>query len=225
MNTQTTVHCPLHTSLRANACWVVAVVGLLVFGTIFLRTECCVAQVQAASPIQTLSVRNIRACPPPLRIDSARDETLLNPAAAMVIDSSQALTIQDIDHITERLRPIPGGIVNFGVSEFPFWFCVTLANPDSIPLQRLLCAEDYFLEVVDTYIYSRHGAMQHQMGGCSIPFSQKIVKNRFTVQPLVIPAHDTLYVFVRVLCRLTMNVPLLPWQTAVTKYQCGSTLA
>jgi len=171
-----------------------------------------VAQVQAASPIQTLSVRNIRACPPPLRIDSARDETLLNPAAAMVIDSSQALTIQDIDHITERLRPIPGGIVNFGVSEFPFWFCVTLANPDSIPLQRLLCAEDYFLEVVDTYIYSRHGAMQHQMGGCSIPFSQKIVKNRFTVQPLVIPAHDTLYVFVRVLCRLTMNVPLRLWK-------------
>ena len=148
----------------------------------------------------------------PLRVDSTRDETLLNPAASMFVDSSGVLTIQDIDHIAERLRPIPGGIVNFGVSEFPFWFCIALANLDSLPLQRLLCAEDYFLETVDTYIFSRHRAMQHLSGGCSIPFSQKTVKNRFTVQPLAIPAHDTLYVFVRVSCRLTMNVPLRLWK-------------
>lgn len=139
------------------------------------------------------------------------DELFLNANALYAIDSAQNVTIQNIRFFLASHGTATQSQVNFGVSPHTLWFAFQLKNIDSVPLARLFVAEDYFLEVIDTYVFSGDTIRNTLHGGCAIPFGKREMLNRYTAHRIGFRGGETLTFFVRVKCRLTMNVPLKLW--------------
>jgi len=135
----------------------------------------------------------------------------LNEIALFLVDSTNSRQIEDIQRLFPMRAKQVNRQVNFGESSYTFWYTFTLCNQDSVALSRLFVVEDYFLEEIDTYLISNGSLRAHLKGGCSVPWSKREIQNRYTAHRIMLQAHETVQVFVRVKCRLTMSVPLKLW--------------
>ena len=156
-----------------------------------------------------------------LLTDSERSSPQIAVAATSMylIDSTNTASIDNIRKRFPKEGIASKGQINFGVSPFVFWFAFSLHNQDSVPLSRLLVFEDYFLEEIDTYVFSDDSLRTRLRGGCIVPFGEREILNRFTAHRLYIKPYETMTFFVRVKCRLTMSVPTYLWSEAAFVYE------
>jgi signal transduction histidine kinase len=145
-----------------------------------------------------------------LTVRSAMKELPLGRQSTVAIDTNHAWTIGKVlaGAHQEAFSTVEADAPNYGVSPYAYWFCVKLYNAESVPLERLLLVDDYYLSTIDLFITHGGHVLDHRTNGFMTPMEAREVQNRVPLFRLHLPAHDTLTLYLRCTCELTMSVPL-----------------
>lgn len=102
-------------------------------------------------------------------------------------------------------------VLNFGLSPSPYWFSVSLHNPDSRAVEKLLELSYGLLDYVDFYVV-RDGRLRKAVRtGDQIPIDSRPLFHRNLLFPITIPAEATVRILIRVETTGSMQMPLDLW--------------
>ena len=130
-------------------------------------------------------------------------------------DPLGTLTLSDIQQPEQARRFRPSGAtndaLNYGVTASAYWLRVTLDNPTSAPVERLLEIAYTRLQSIELFQLIDGQTLQHVRTGFSQPFASRPYPHRFFVFPLVLPAQTQSTVYLRIASVASVEVPATLW--------------
>ena len=106
-------------------------------------------------------------------------------------------------------------VPNFGFSSSAYWFRFKLLNASNERFSGLLELGYPLLDFVDVYLLSAANekkAMPDYLLGDSKAFGQRAIPHRNFLVPLVMPAHEFYYVYIRVETGSATQLPIVIWE-------------
>lgn len=159
-------------------------------------------------------------------IDPQVGKTPLSPALVFVADDDDNIRPEQILAFDRRLdwqftrQQVP----NLGFDHRPYWFRFKLVNPTDQPLVRYVSLEQPLLDDVRYYLSTTPHQPTVVMGD-GRPFDQRLMESRDFVLPLVVAAHDSVVVALRVQTEGSLQMPMTLWQPrSFERYQQLDTL-
>lgn len=130
-------------------------------------------------------------------------------------DPTASLTLADVSKpdAAQRFGPVPDldHPMGFGTTRSVVWLALPLKNSASTPSDVMLEVPYSRLGYLDFFVRSANGAVKANQTGNLLPFAQRPYPHHFFVQPITVPAHEALTVYLRVQTPNTMNVPVQLW--------------
>lgn len=108
-------------------------------------------------------------------------------------------------------QPSSTATPTFGYTDTPYWFAVTLTNPEPQPVHRLLELAYPVLDTVALYLLYDNGTTAAFHTGDHVPFPQRPRLHRHFLFPITLAGGDTLTLYLRVQTRSALQVPLVLW--------------
>ena len=143
---------------------------------------------------------------------------VLSRSFTMLDDPSAALTLNDIlqTDTLARFKPVGQGAAstNFGSTNSAVWLRVELQSGPGTPAHWLLEVDNPPLDQVDVYLSNVRGGYDHQAGGDSLPFTDRVIPHRNQVKPVDISPGTSSTLFLRVASQGTVSAPVTLWQPA-----------
>lgn len=144
-------------------------------------------------------------------------QVTLTPWVRIVKDADKNKTVTQI--LSSPLAMPPGdagGAINFGYTDAAYWFVIPLDNSEKKPLERLLMFEPTWLDEVNVTLVDAGGQLQTQLGGDTLPFTQRAEPRRQINFNLLLPpgqstlvvrvaSRDTFFVAMSLLDRSALN--------------------
>ncbi|MBV1921766.1 MAG: hypothetical protein KUG73_13900 [Pseudomonadales bacterium] len=115
------------------------------------------------------------------------------------------------DRWIKSVKEVP----SFGFTSSAYWFRFTLANSSNERFSGLLELGYPLLDFVDVYLLSAANekkAMPDYLFGDSKAFDQRVIPHRNFLVPLVMPAHESSYVYIRVETGSATQLPIVIWE-------------
>lgn len=164
----------------------------------------------------------VLACPATARaVDASRatDGPLTLVAQVDLLeDPTGHLTLNDVRAPVHAQRFAPGPAAadafNFGITASAYWFRLTLSNPQTTPLERLLELGYARLSHVTLYHDAPDGQPTTVVTGATQPFESRPYAHRFFVFPLTLAPQSTQTLYLRVQSTTAFIVPLQLWAPA-----------
>lgn len=160
----------------------------------------------------TTTTMNVQAQPAErvVMLHSSQTETHVGTFSSVAIDTSRAWKIDNVLHgsYNQAFQPVHSDAPNFGVITSAVWLRVRLYNTDSVNLERLLLIDDYYITTIDLFITKGTSILDHHTNGFVTPFSAREIPNRLPLFRLHLPPRDTLTLYLRCTCELTMSLPI-----------------
>ena len=143
-----------------------------------------------------------------LALSSNTTEVALTPWVRIVKDADKNKTVKQILSSPLEIPPSDtGGAINFGYTDAAYWFVIPLDNSEKTPLARLLIFEPTWLDEVQVNLVDASGQLQTQLGGDTLPFTQRAeLRRQINFNLLLPPGQSTLVV--RVASRDTFFVAM-----------------
>ena len=152
-----------------------------------------------------------------LVVSSNTTEVALTPWARIVKDADKNKTVEQVLNSPLAIPPSDaGGAINFGYTDAAYWFVIPLENSGKNPLERLLIFEPTWLDEVHVTLVDANGQLRTQIGGDTLPYSQRAEPRRQINFNLVLPpgqstlvirlaSRDTFFVVMSLLDRSALN--------------------
>jgi diguanylate cyclase (GGDEF)-like protein len=149
----------------------------------------------------------------PATVPAQLESLALRPYIEVFEDKGRQLTLQEVASpgFDARFEPVVGsGDLNFGFTGSAYWLRIRLKSAASAPLASLLEIAYPALDRVDFYT-DLNGAPVALSAGYTLPFSSRPFVHRQLVFPLTLsPGADTT-VYLRVVSRSSLTVPVTLW--------------
>ena len=149
----------------------------------------------------------------PAEVPAQLESLALRPHIEVFEDTGRQLTLQEVASpgFAARFQPVAGsGDLNFGFTGSAYWLRIRLKSAASAPLASLLEIAYPALDRVDFYT-DLNGAPVALSAGYTLPFSSRPFVHRQLVFPLTLsPGADTT-VYLRVVSRSSLTVPVTLW--------------
>ena len=130
----------------------------------------------------------------------------------LFIEGNNSSKVNDLMNIPpDRWRPVQGS-VNFGYTDEPYWFRVSLSNLNNAQANRLLVVPYPLLDHVEFYQVHDNKVMHFFQTGDEVPFHRRPIHHRFFVFPIDIPANEVHEIYFKVQTAGAMQLPLELWQ-------------
>ena len=132
-------------------------------------------------------------------------------------DPTTALTLQSVQSANAAFQPqrdqAQQQALSYGVTRSAYWLRLTLHNPSSTPVLRLMEISNARLSRVE--FYSPHkaqdGAYDTVATGMAEPFQTRAYPNRFFVFPLQVAAQSTQVYYLKVQSSAPLTIPAKLW--------------
>lgn len=138
-------------------------------------------------------------------------ELALSPYVTYLHDTAGTDGVDDAWRRIEagEFAPLPGGNPAFGFQDGAFWVHARVINRDPRE-ERWLLVQTYPLsDHIDLYLRYPDGRIDHQVGGDTLPFSERGIRYRHPNFLLELPADQPVDVLFRVQSQSSMQVPLV----------------
>jgi len=139
----------------------------------------------------------------------------LIPLAALLEDPQGRLTRADVSSPAQAARfnaELPtANALALGFTRSAHWLRVTLHNPGSQPLPRLLVVDNPRISHIQVHLPDGQGGHRVVDTGGDTPFASRPYPNRAFVFPLTLPAQTQQVVYLRVASTVGLLVPLQLW--------------
>jgi len=133
-------------------------------------------------------------------------------------DRSAALTLEQVLAPAAQARFVPvtqvEATANFGTTSSAIWLRLVLRSSTATPGQWMLEVANPALDRLDLYVSNGRGGYDHQAGGDSLPFSDRVVPHRNHVEPLNLVPGGVTTVYLRIWSLGTVSAPTTLWQPA-----------
>ncbi|MCY7307818.1 MAG: hypothetical protein LH632_17110, partial [Rhodoferax sp.] len=133
-------------------------------------------------------------------------------------DRSAALTLEQVLSPQAQARFLPvtqvDSTANFGTTNSAIWLRLVLHSSALTPGQWLLELANPALDRLDLYVSNGRGGYEHQAGGDSLPFSDRVVPHRNHVKPLNLAPDGVTTIYLRIWSLGTVSAPTTLWQPA-----------
>lgn len=137
----------------------------------------------------------------------------LRPHVQVMEDAGGQLTIADVSApaMASRFQTVPGtSDLNFGFTSSAYWLRFQLRSDASLPSKGLLEVAYPALDRVDFYA-DLNGAPVALSAGYTLPFSSRAFVHRQLVFPVTLPPGASNTVYLRVVSRSSLTVPVTLW--------------
>ena len=145
-----------------------------------------------------------------LDLDRSTREVALAPFTAYHHDLDGTLDLAGVQrlHAQGRFKPVPDNNSSFGFQRGAFWFHIAALNRNAEVPHWLLVQGFALSDRLDVYTRPRDGAVAHQAGGDSLPFSSRTIRYRHPNFQIDLPPDRIVDIYVRVSSESSMQVPL-----------------
>lgn len=137
-------------------------------------------------------------------VNAALDKVALLPWARIVKDPDNKATVGKILALPATGKAPGSEMVSFGFGDASYWFSLSLDNPASVPLQRLLLVEPPWLDDIQVTLILPDGTRQVFKGGDRMPFDHRAIPHRNSNFELTLPPGQS-----RLLVRTQTQDPFL----------------
>ncbi len=131
--------------------------------------------------------------------------------AGVLVDSTGALTREQVTAPGQRWDTIHRSAPNFGFTRDTYWFRFQLDNPSPEALLRLVELPIPFIDDVQLFHYVQGTLTTRYFLGDEKPFEQRVVRHRYFVMPLKL-APGINQIYVRLASTGTMEAPFRVWE-------------
>ncbi len=153
----------------------------------------------------------------PLAVGNAPSYAL-SRAFSYLDDSSAAMTLESVLAPAAQARFIAvtqvEATTNFGATHSAIWLRVQLQAGADAPAQWLLELANPALDRLDLYVSNGAGGFEHQAGGDSVPYADRVVPHRHHVKPVRLQPGVVTTVYLRIASLGTVSAPATLWQPA-----------
>ncbi|VUD51638.1 Phytochrome-like protein cph2 [Thalassocella blandensis] len=130
----------------------------------------------------------------------------------LFIEGNHSSKIADLVNIPpDRWRPVENTI-NFGYTDQPYWFRVSLSNLNNASVERLLVVPYPLLDHIEFYQVQDKKVVNFFQTGDELPFYRRPIQHRYFIFPIEIPANEVDDIFIKVQTSGALQVPLEIWQ-------------
>ena len=152
-----------------------------------------------------------------LVVSSNTSKVALTPWVRIVKDADKNKTVEQVLDSPLAMPPSDaGGAINFGYTDAAYWFVIPLENTGKNQLERLLIFEPTWLDEVQVTLVDSSGKLQTQVGGDTLPFTERAEQRRqinfnLTLPPgqstlvIRVATRDTFFVVMSLLDRSALN--------------------
>lgn len=148
-----------------------------------------------------------------MRVPADFTELPLRPHVEVLEDASGRLTLAEVQSpsVASQFKAVPGtSDLNFGFSASAYWLRVRLTPAGLVPLGVLLDVAYPALDRVDLHSLGQ-GAPVSLSAGYTLPFSSRPFEHRQLVFPITLAPGAETTVYLRVVSRSSLTVPLTLW--------------
>jgi diguanylate cyclase (GGDEF)-like protein len=148
-----------------------------------------------------------------VRVPADLTELALRPHVEVLEDAGGQLTIADVSApaMAMRFQTVPGtSDLNFGFTKSAYWLRFQIRSDASMPTKSLLEVAYPALDRVDFYA-DLNGTPVALSSGYTLPFSSRPVVHRQLVFPLTLLPGASTMVYLRVVSRSSLTVPVTLW--------------
>ncbi|EMB2840648.1 diguanylate cyclase [Pseudomonas aeruginosa] len=142
------------------------------------------------------------------------DPLSLTAFVALLEDPERRLSLADVQTPAQAARftsNLPAGnSLALGFTRSAYWLRLTLRNPGSSTLERLLVVDNPRISQIQAYLPDAHGSYQAITTGCDLPAS-RIYPNRNFVFPLTLPPASEQVLYLRMESSIGLLIPLQLW--------------
>ncbi|MEH6422251.1 sensor domain-containing diguanylate cyclase [Pseudomonas sp. CGJS7] len=145
-----------------------------------------------------------------LDLNRSTREVALAPFTAYYHDRDGSLDLTGARTLLaqNKFKPLPDNNSSFGFQPGAYWFHVAALNRNAEVPHWLLVQGFALSDRLDVYTQPRGGAMSHQLGGDSQPFSARAIRYRHPNFQIDLPPDQIVDIYVRVQSESSMQVPL-----------------
>ena len=134
------------------------------------------------------------------------------------LDASASLKLDDVlkPEVNAKFQALPRGegASNFGSTNAAIWLRLTLQADTRTPLRWLMDIAYPPLDRIDLYTSNPSGGFDHQTGGDSLPFSDRVIVHHSHVKPIDLAPGQPTTLYLRIATEGTLVVPVILWQPA-----------
>lgn len=145
-----------------------------------------------------------------------RNSVSLTEYFAVLEDPDRSLTLADVQKPGIASRFVggqePAEALSYGFTRSAYWLRLTLRNPSSQPIERMLEVGYPILSYIQFHRPGPEGTFQSIATGVATPFSTRPYPSRFFVFPLTLPAHAEQTVYLRIESASSMLIPVRLWE-------------
>ncbi|MGO1068183.1 sensor domain-containing diguanylate cyclase [Lysobacter sp. CA199] len=145
-----------------------------------------------------------------LDLDRSTREVALAPFTAYHHDQDGALDLAGAQRLLAqgKFNPVPDNNSSFGFQPGAYWFHIAALNRNAEVPHWLLVQGFALSDRLDVYTQPRGGAVAHQLGGDSQPFSARAIRYRHPNFQIDLPPDRIVDIYVHVQSESSMQVPL-----------------
>ncbi len=145
-----------------------------------------------------------------------RDRYELSASFTYYADTTALVALEDLLQPEWQRQFVPmtqgPGSTNFGATNSALWFRLAVRVEPGAPKRWLLDVAYPPLDRIDLYVSNGSGGFDHQTGGDSLPFTQRIIRHHSHVKPVDFAPERETVIYLRVATQGTMVVPVYLWQ-------------
>ena len=136
----------------------------------------------------------------------------LSTAVTYLEDPDGSLPLEEVRQRPDEFQGGQTKPLNFGFSASAYWFQISITNQNSENSSWVLETLYPVMDQVDAYFVSNNGQVQHQVGGDSVPFSNR-AKSHFNINfDFHLPRGETVDVYLRGVTSGAVQMPLVLWE-------------
>lgn len=128
-----------------------------------------------------------------------------------LVDASNRLDIHNLLTSSQAWQKSQVDIPNFGFTPSPHWFHINLKNTGNKDSRRLLNIAYPLLDYINFYIVENGVIKRHIQNGDHLPFSERLVKHRQFIFPVVLKPQQDTHLYIRIETSSSMQLPLELW--------------
>ncbi|MBU3737524.1 MAG: sensor domain-containing diguanylate cyclase, partial [Rhodoferax sp.] len=148
-----------------------------------------------------------------LRVPADLTSSPMRPHIEVLEDASRRLTLAEVQGpaLASQFKPVAGtSNLNFGFSASAYWLRVRLTSAAAGPLGVLLEVAYPALDRVDLHSVGQDAPVSFS-SGYTLAFSSRPFEHRQLVFPITLAPHAETTVYLRVVSRSSLTVPLTLW--------------
>lgn len=134
-------------------------------------------------------------------------------------DKLEQATLADISNLSaDEWTKSEVNIPNFGYTDASYWFRITLKSSDK-QLDKLLAVQYSLLDYIEVHVLAQGEQISSYTTGDTFAFSQRPIRHRDFLFPLLIQPDQTIDVFIKVKTQGSLQVPMVIWDRAKFVWQ------